>query len=235
MNAFFNKTTLSFGILMLLFINPFQTSAQNQLYQLGERLVEIAKSGNADNLVDYIDDKIELDKKAKIMESFLTLKEQIFTMINKDKFKLFNVLKEGEKIFIIITDNTNYAIIKTTVNDSNKITDIFSYMNTNKTKELVTGKKIYMMRCYSCHDKFAKGSIGPNLTDNYWKFVNSPQELYDLVANGKKGSMMIAYKNYLEPEEIKAVLTYIKALQNKKQNNPKKPEGDKKEFNLTIF
>ncbi len=229
------KMTVKLGILMIFFFNIPQGFAQNKFYQLGEQLVEIAKSGNADKLVDYIDEKIKLEKKAKIMESFLTLKGQMFTMVNKEKIQFFNALKQNNNIYIILTDNKNFAIIKSTVNNKDKIIDIFTYLNTKKVSELVKGKKIYKTRCYSCHGKFAKGGIGPNLTDNYWKFINSPQDFYNIIANGKKGTMMIAYKNYLNPEEINLVMTYIKALHNKKQINPKKPEGEKKELNLSIF
>lgn len=235
MKLFTKQLTINIGLLILFFINFSQGIAQNKFYQLGEELVNIAKTGNADKLVDFIDDKIKVDQKAKIMESFLTLKDQMFTLVNKDKIQLFNVLKEGAQIYIILTDNKNFAIIKTTLNDNGKITDIFTYNNTKTAKVLALGSKIYKTRCYSCHGKFAKGGIGPNLTDNYWKFVNAPQDLFALVSKGKKGTMMIAYKDYLKPEEIEAVLTYIKALQNKKVNNPKKQEGEKKDFILSVF
>lgn len=235
MKPFAKKKIVNFAVLILLSFNTFQGIAQNKFYKLGEQLVKIAKSGNADKLVDFIDEGIDIDQKAKIMESFLTLKDQMFTMVNKDQIELFNVLKEGINIYIILTDKKNFAIIKTSTNDNNKISDVFTYLNTKTAKELATGNKIYKTRCYSCHGKFAKGGVGPNLSDNYWKYVSSSQDLYDIIANGKKGTMMIAYKSYLKPDEIKSVLIYIKALQNKKQNNPKKPEGDNKDLNMQVF
>ncbi len=229
------KILINPGLILFIFLNFTPAAAQNNMYQLGEELVNIAKSGNTDKLVDYIDDNLKIDDKAKIMESFLVLREQIFTILNKDKIQLFNVLMENNNIYIILTDNTNYIIIKSTINENNKITGRFSYENSKIAKELAKGSKIYKTRCYSCHGKFAKGSIGPNLTDNYWKYVNSPQDLYEITAKGKKGTMMIAYKNYLKPDEIQAVITYIKALQNKKLINAKKPEGEKKDFKLSVF
>lgn len=227
---------MNLGALMLIFIGYSKTTAQtNNLYQLGEELVQITKTGNTDKLVDYLDDKIDIDQKAKIMESFLTLREQIFILLNKDKIQLFNVLAENNTIYIILTDGNNFSIIKSKINNNYKIIDIFKFDNSPVSKELTKGNKIYKTRCYSCHGKFAKGGVAPNLTDSYWKYIGSSQELYDIIAKGKKGTMMIPYKDYLKPEEIQAVLTYIKALQNRKQTNAKKPEGDKKDLQLKVF
>ena len=237
MNIHATKQIIRLGILMLLFwIFPSKVVAQeNDLYGLGEKLVEIAKSGNADKIVDYIDDKIDLDKKAQIMESFLNVKDQLFASMDQSKLQLFNVIKENGFIYFIVFDGINFKIIKSKINDQNKLTDHFAIVN-NKTADLLKlGKKIYKIRCYSCHGKFAQGGIGPNLTDNYWKYVNSDQNLLELVQKGKKGTMMIAFKDYLKPDELNAVLTYIKALQNKKQQKPKKPEGEIKNIKLSIF
>ena len=237
MNIHATKQIIRLGILMLLFwISPPKTVAQGKdLYGLGKKLVEIAKSGNADKIVDFIDDKLDLDKKAQIMESFLSVKDQLFASIDQNKLQLFNVIKEKGNVYFIVFDGSKFKIVKSKVNDQNKITEHFAIVN-NKTADLLKlGNKIYKTRCYSCHGKFAQGGLAPNLTDNYWKYVDSDKTLVELVQKGKKGTMMIAFKDYLKPEELNAVLTYIKALKNKKQKNPKKPEGNIKDINLPVF
>ena len=229
------KSVVNLGILMFLFINFSHGVAQsNTLFDLGEKLITIAKSDNADKILDLIDDKLDLDQKAQIMESFLTLRTQIFTLVNKDKIQLFNVLKKKANLYIILFDGQRFGIIKNKINDSDKLVDQFTMIDNDLSKTLAEGKKIYKERCYSCHGKFAQGGIGSNLTDNYWKYVNSEQDLFDLIKNGKKGTMMLSFNNYLKPEEIKKVIIYIKALQNRKQNKPKKPEGEMKNIDFSL-
>lgn len=231
------QTLMKLGILILVFnTNISKSTAQtNDLYNVGEKLIEIAKSGNPDKVVDYIDDKLDLDKKAEIMESFLTVKDQLFASMEQDKIQLFNAINEKNNTYFIVYDGNKFIIVKTKINDNNKFIEHFAIVN-NKTADLLKlGKKIYKTRCYSCHGKFAQGGIAPNLTDNYWIYVKSDQNLFELVQKGKKGTMMIAFKDYLNPKELKAVLTYIKAMHNKKQKKPKKPEGEEKKLDLSIF
>jgi len=236
MNINITKKVINIGILFLFFTSISQGIAQkNDLYSLGEKLVEIAKSGNPDKIVDYIDDQLDLDQKAQIMESYLTVKDQLFASMNQNKLQLFNVLIENGFIYIIVYDGNNFKIIKSKVNDNNKLIDHFAIVNNQTADVLKLGKSIYKIKCYSCHGKFAQGGIAPNLTDNYWKYVKSDQSFFELVQKGKKGTMMIAFKDYLKPNELNAVLTYIKALKNKKQKKPKKPEGEKKDIKLSVF
>ncbi len=209
-------------------------SQDNPLYQLGESMVEIARSNNPDKVLDHIDPDLDLDKKAEILESFLSVKDKVFNSLNKDKIKLFNALKQSNSTLFIITDGKKFYIIKTQTNDKNQITEHFAIIKDDAAQSLTTGQKIYKLRCYSCHGKEGKGGIGPNLTDSFWKFVSSAQDLQDIIAKGKKGTMMIAYKDYLSPEELKAVTLYVKALQGKKVKNPKKKEGEQKNIQFEI-
>ncbi len=205
------------------------------LENLGENLLKVAQSDNPDQIVDYLDPSLKLDKKAQIMESFLVVKDNVFSGTNKDKLQLFNTIKQDDKIYFVITDGQKFLIIRSKVNDQNQIIDHFALVNKKTAEDLKTGQKIYKLRCYSCHRKNAQGGIGPNLTDPYWKYINSEQDLVNIITKGKKGTMMIAYKDYLKPDEIKAVTLYIKALQGKKIKNGKKPEGEKKDFKLTFI
>jgi len=211
------------------------TGQVKSLENLGTNLLKVAKSDNPDQIVDYLDPSLDLDKKAQIMESFLVVKDNVFSGANKDKLQIFNTLKQDDKIYFVITDGQKFLIIRSKVNDKNQLIAHFALVNKKTAEELKKGQKIYKLRCYSCHRKNAQGGIGPNLTDPYWKYINSEQDLVNIITLGKKGTMMIAYKDYLKPDEIKAVTLYIKALQGKKLKNTKKPEGEKKDFKLTFI
>ncbi len=222
----------------LVFINPSdKIYAQTSLFELGENLVAIAKSDNPDQIVDLIDPELDIDNKAKVLESFLQVKESLFNVVDLKHIDLFNVVKQKDFVYFIVSYKNKFHIIKSKVNDNNQITEHFALINSKTNEMLSAGQKIYKTRCYACHGKFGKGSIGPNLTDNYWKYVNNDTELYDVISNGKKGTMMIAYKDYLKPDEIKAVTLYIKAIKGKKVSSGKKPEGKKQNipFNIINF
>lgn len=228
-------------ILLMVFISNINKSfAQSNmqistLNDLGEALMIIAQSDNPDKVLDFVADDVDIDKKAQILESFLNIKENIFSNTDPKQLKLFNVLKQDKNTLFIIKNGQRYFIIKSQTNDANQLKSHFSIIKNGIDKTLALGEKVYKIRCYSCHGKNAKGSIGPNLTDKYWIHVNSAQDLYDVIANGKKGTMMIPYKDYLTPEELKAVTEYIIALQGKKHKKAKKSQGELKDIQFKLF
>jgi len=217
-------TSLTFG----------QNEEIGSLYDLGENLVKIAKSDNPDKIVDLIEPELDIDKKAEILESFLQIKESMFNITDVSKMGLFNVVKQNNYTYLIMKNDKKFFVLKSKTNENNKLIDHLALINTPVSDMLLKGSRIYKMRCYSCHGKDGKGMIAPNLTDDYWKYVSSEEELINVIKNGKKGTMMIPYKDYLKPDELKAVILYIKALKGKKVEKPKKPEGEKKMliFNL---
>jgi len=215
-------------------ISAQDTTQIHSLYELGEKLVAVARSDNADKIIDLIAPDIDIDKKAEILESFLTVKESLFNLIDVSKIKLFNVIKQDGYTYFIVNNGDKFFIIKSKTKN-NKIIDQFALINTKVNELLQKGQKIYKMRCYACHGKDGKGSIGPNLTDPYWETINSEKELENVITNGKKGTMMIAYKDYLKPDDLKAVILYIKAIQGKKVKKPKKPEGEKKNISFKVI
>jgi len=234
------RLKITHKVLLIAFVfTTNYTFSQNEkigsLYDLGENLVKVAKSGNPDKIIELIEPKIDIDKKAEILESFLQIKESMFNITDVSKMEVFNVVKQGNHTYLIMKNDKKFFVIKSKTNDNNLFIDSLILINTPLTDALLKGSKIYKMRCYSCHGKNGKGMIAPNLTDNYWKYVNSEEELIDVIKNGKKGTMMIPYKDYLKPDELKAVILYIKALKGKKVEKSKKPEGDKKVLYFNLF
>ncbi len=222
--------------MVLVFFNIQNTFAQKEsLYDLGQELVTIAKSNNPDKIVDLMDPNLDIDTKAAILESFLLVKDNLFNVNNTDDIKLFNVVKQGNFIYFIVKSGKRFFIIKGKTDEQNQITDHFALLQGKTADMLKLGQRVYKMRCYSCHGENGKGSIAPNLTDKYWKYVNNEEDLYNAIAKGKKGTMMMAYKDYLSPEELKAVTLYIKSLQGKKIKSGKKPEGEEKEIPFKII
>ncbi len=82
-------------------------------------------------------------------------------------------------------------------------------------------KKIFSNECQKCHEKDGKGTkrgkkLGvPNFTDGEWQDATTDEQMINSITNGKK--KMPAQKHKLSPEEIKAVVKYIRFFAPKKK------------------
>ena len=92
---------------------------------------------------------------------------------------------------------------------------------------LANGKKVFESNCASCHLNDGGGSIGPNLTDNYWKNGGSVQEVFTTIENGITGTAMVSWKALISPNDRQDVTSYILVnLVGSTPANPKDAEGE---------
>lgn len=94
-------------------------------------------------------------------------------------------------------------------------------------KSLASGQEIYIAKCAACHGQKGEGTVGPNMTDEYWLHGGSIRNLFHTVYNGVPDKGMIAWNSQLRPSEIQAVSSYILTLKGTNPPNPKAPQGDK--------
>lgn len=87
------------------------------------------------------------------------------------------------------------------------------------------GRKVYVTNCASCHMPDGQGSIGPNLTDEYWIHGGSIKNIYATIKNGVQEKGMISWGPVLSPEQIRDVSFYIKSIKGTNPPNPKAPQG----------
>ncbi len=82
-------------------------------------------------------------------------------------------------------------------------------------------KKIYENQCRKCHEKDGKGTkrgkkLGvPNFTDFEWQDSVTDEQLITSITDGKKKMPKQGHK--LSPEEIKAMVKYIRFFNPKKR------------------
>ena len=91
---------------------------------------------------------------------------------------------------------------------------------------LAEGKSIFKASCAACHGNEGQGTIGPNLTDNYWKHGGSIKDIFKTVKYGVPEKGMIAWQTQLNPAAMQKVSSYITTLAGTNPPNPKAPEGD---------
>lgn len=107
------------------------------------------------------------------------------------------------------------------------LVDVNTVVLSTDEKDLNRGKAIYNLNCVACHVADGGGSIGPNLTDEYWILGGGIKNVFKTISEGgRDGKGMVAWNKTLKPKDIAKVASYILSLQGTTPANPKKPEGD---------
>lgn len=90
---------------------------------------------------------------------------------------------------------------------------------------LSAGRTVFTTYCVPCHGADGGGTIGPNLTDDYWIHGGRPFELHRTVETGVLDKGMPAWGQVLKPEQVTAVTAYVISLHGTSPANPKPPQG----------
>ncbi len=94
---------------------------------------------------------------------------------------------------------------------------------------LEKAKTLYIQNCAACHAADGGGTVGPNLTDEYWIHGGSIQDIFSIIKYGVQEKGMIPWHDKFTPEEIQNISSYIMTLQGTIPANPKAPQGEKYE------
>jgi len=88
------------------------------------------------------------------------------------------------------------------------------------------GRGRFERSCAPCHGPNAQGLIGPNLTDDRWIHGGSVAQVFQSVAKGWPAKGMPPWGRALKPDELSAVVSYVRSLQGSNPPNARPPEGD---------
>ncbi len=91
---------------------------------------------------------------------------------------------------------------------------------------ILAGRQMYEANCVACHLTDGGGSVGPNLTDDYWMHKGSLNDIYNTIKTGYPDKGMQAWISKFNPKEISQIASYIKTLRGTKPVNGKLPQGD---------
>jgi cytochrome c oxidase cbb3-type subunit 3 len=92
---------------------------------------------------------------------------------------------------------------------------------------IAAGQVIFNQNCVACHRADGGGSVGPNLTDDYWLHGNKVGDLFKTVKYGFLSKGMPTWEKVLSPKQISDVVNYVKSLHSTNPVNPKAPQGVK--------
>jgi cytochrome c oxidase cbb3-type subunit 3 len=89
------------------------------------------------------------------------------------------------------------------------------------------GKNVFVTTCAACHRADGGGTVGPNLTDEFWLHGGTPDKIWKTVAEGVPAKGMPAWKPQLGPDRVQAVTAYVLTLRNTNVPGGKPPQGER--------
>lgn len=92
---------------------------------------------------------------------------------------------------------------------------------------LESGKSIYTANCAACHGAEGQGTVGPNLTDEYWLHGGDVNDIFKTVKFGVPSKGMVPWQGKLTKDQMLEVSSYILSLQGTNPANAKEPQGEK--------
>lgn len=111
-------------------------------------------------------------------------------------------------------------------NQSDNVDEFTATLLTDKAS-IAEGRKVYEEKqCQQCHGQNAEGTIGPNLTDDYWLHGGDVKDVFKTIKYGVSGKTMQSWKDQITPKQMHQLASYIKSLRGSKPVNGKAPEGD---------
>ena len=87
------------------------------------------------------------------------------------------------------------------------------------------GKVVFASVCAPCHRPDGGGSVGPNLTDNYWIHGANIAAVLKVINEGILDKGMPAWKAVLGREKVLQAAAYIWSIQGSNPPQPKAPQG----------
>lgn len=98
--------------------------------------------------------------------------------------------------------------------------------NSDKAK---LGRAVYDGKCVACHGDLGQGTIGPNLTDEFWIHGGSPSDIAKIVAEGVPDKGMPPWGPLLSSDELINVVVFIDSLKGSNPGGAKAAQGTKYE------
>jgi len=129
--------------------------------------------------------------------------------------------KEELQIAMAIADAEKEEYLKKSANkvDENSVTYL------SDATSLEAGKKIFITVCAACHLADGGGSVGPNLTDDYWIHGGSIKDIFKTVKYGWPEKGMKSWQEDYSPVQIAQISSFVKSLKGTKPAKPKEPQG----------
>jgi len=92
--------------------------------------------------------------------------------------------------------------------------------------EQAQGKEMFVKVCAACHLADGGGSVGPNLTDDYWLHGGGIKDIFKSIKYGWQDKGMKSWKDDYSPKQIQQLASFVASLKGSHPATPKAPQGD---------
>jgi cytochrome c oxidase cbb3-type subunit 3 len=99
---------------------------------------------------------------------------------------------------------------------------------------IANGETLFLQKCAACHGQQGEGTVGPNLTDEFWIHGGDVKDIFKTIKHGVPAKGMIPWKSQLSPSEMQDIASYIITLEGTNPPNAKEPQGEKYEREKTV-
>jgi cytochrome c oxidase cbb3-type subunit 3 len=91
---------------------------------------------------------------------------------------------------------------------------------------ITEGHDLFIKTCAACHLADGGGSVGPNLTDEYWLHGGGIKDIFKSIKYGWQDKGMKSWKDDYSPKQIQMLASFIKSLKGTHPAVPKAHQGD---------
>lgn len=92
--------------------------------------------------------------------------------------------------------------------------------------DIEAGKAVFVQVCAACHGADGGGSVGPNLTDDYWLHGGGIKNIFRTITVGVPEKGMKSWKEDYSPRQIQQIASFIQTLKDTKPATPKAAQGE---------
>jgi cytochrome c oxidase cbb3-type subunit 3 len=92
--------------------------------------------------------------------------------------------------------------------------------------DISSGKDLYLNNCAACHGRSGEGTVGPNLTDEYWLHSGGVKDIFKTIKYGWPDQGMKSWKDDFSPVQIAQITSFIKTLAGTNPPNAKAKQGE---------
>lgn len=98
---------------------------------------------------------------------------------------------------------------------------------THDSAVMAEGAKMFAASCTPCHGPNGGGTVGPNLTDEFWLHGGSAEQIHKSISDGYPAKGMPAWSQQLGEKRIPALTAFVLGMKGTNVAGGKAPQGDK--------
>jgi len=94
-------------------------------------------------------------------------------------------------------------------------------------QKLLAGQNMFKANCATCHAPDGGGKTGPNLTDDFYINVRTPEDIFRVVRDGVEAKGMPKWGKRFSEAQLVLLTSYVTSLRGTAPASPLPPQGDR--------